>query len=471
MPESPRILIVDDSATMRVKLSVHFRERGWRSLPCGNPAEALALLVRGGVNLIISDVDMPQMDGITFLRTVKADPRTAPLPFVMYSAVFEVPAWADQAYAAGAAVCLLKPMEPTRLLDEVLAVLEGRASQRGTAVVAAAPRNGEPTVNTLPGSRPAGESAQAVELRPPLPPDVSPAPPVENLPPPAAPVAGAPASTSVDAAASDAPRVEAVDIAALEPALLETLEDHEAFVLARERDLRERIATGLSGAACVLDPRGAIRTVMGCFDAWFSGGRSAEGRPFADVVPLRSREDGAGPSAWVKPAPESRRFRAGVWAQDGRWMEFDVSTAGVAGEPGQPPDTLVVLRDRTFERRVEEERREAEMLVTALGAGVLTLDVTGRVLRANALFAVQFGYTAEELVGRSGRPFWGPPGTPHSYEAIFRSALSKGFDGVVAAQRRDGTSLRLQLKAVAILGEQDVPVGTLWITRPEAGGT
>ncbi|MBI5368209.1 MAG: PAS domain-containing protein [Planctomycetes bacterium] len=182
-------------------------------------------------------------------------------------------------------------------------------------------------------------------------------------------------------------------------------------------------------------------------------------------MPLRSRERGAGPSAWVKPGPDLRRQRAGVWTADGRWREFEVSACRLPPGEGGAEETLVALRDCTLERSVEEERTEAALVVAAFGAGVLVLDVTGRVLRANPEFLLQLGYLREELVGRSARPLWGAPGTPESYETIFRAALASGYEGEVLATRKDGGKIRLRVRAVAVPGEQDVPVGSLWITR------
>lgn len=413
-----QILIVDDSATIRVKLSSHFRERGWGSVLAASASEALVHLTHGAYHLIVSDVDMPQMDGMAFLRTVKANPRTAAIPFAFYSAVFETPGWGDLAYAAGAVRCLLKPMDPTTLLDEIQGVLEGTAPARATVVVAP--------------PRADGTAAPAACAPPPVP---MPAP--EPAREPAA--AAAVAAPAVAAPAPAAPTTEA--------------------------DLLERVTRTLEGAACLLDPEGVIEAVFGRFAEWFGGERAVLGRLFVDVVPLRSRADGGGPVAWLKPSPEESRAAAGVWTASGHWMELDVATWPMVPRPGAMPHTLVVLRDRSFERRLEEERRATATLVDALGAGVLTLDVTGRALRANPRFLAQLGYAETDLVGRSCRPLWGPAGSPQAYETIFRAALARGFEGEVEARRKDGTPLRVHLRAVAISGEQGVPVGTLWITR------
>ncbi|TAL35029.1 MAG: response regulator [Spirochaetes bacterium] len=70
---SKTILVVDDSPSIRQLLSFTLKERGYTVLEAGNGQEALAKLAGGKINLIVCDVNMPEMDGITFVKTVKTD--------------------------------------------------------------------------------------------------------------------------------------------------------------------------------------------------------------------------------------------------------------------------------------------------------------------------------------------------------------------------------------------------------------
>lgn len=67
------LLIVDDEAEIRDALSRHFRFLGYEVSTAGNGAEALAELASKKVDVIISDIVMPVMDGVDLLRTVRRE--------------------------------------------------------------------------------------------------------------------------------------------------------------------------------------------------------------------------------------------------------------------------------------------------------------------------------------------------------------------------------------------------------------
>ena len=70
------ILIVDDSSSLRTVVKIALNRAGYDVLEAGDGKEALAQLDKAGkVNLIVSDVNMPNMDGITFVTEVKKHPR------------------------------------------------------------------------------------------------------------------------------------------------------------------------------------------------------------------------------------------------------------------------------------------------------------------------------------------------------------------------------------------------------------
>lgn len=78
-----RILIVDDSAPIRAMLKKLFEKNGYEVLTAENGMQAfIALDVEKNIEAIISDVEMPEMDGWAFIRNIKADTRFEALPFV-----------------------------------------------------------------------------------------------------------------------------------------------------------------------------------------------------------------------------------------------------------------------------------------------------------------------------------------------------------------------------------------------------
>ncbi|SUX30372.1 response regulator [Chromobacterium vaccinii] len=71
------ILIVDDSTTLRQVVRMTLAGAGYEVLEAGNGKEALDILDGRKIHLIISDVNMPQMDGISLLKTSSSCPTTS----------------------------------------------------------------------------------------------------------------------------------------------------------------------------------------------------------------------------------------------------------------------------------------------------------------------------------------------------------------------------------------------------------
>ncbi len=82
-----RILVVDDSATIRRIVKKALQEAGFQVETAIHGREALAMISAGALpDLILSDIDMPEMNGIDFCEAVHADPQLATIPFMIMSA-------------------------------------------------------------------------------------------------------------------------------------------------------------------------------------------------------------------------------------------------------------------------------------------------------------------------------------------------------------------------------------------------
>mgnify|MGYP000868789102 CR=1 FL=1 len=113
------ILIVDDSSSLRTVVKMALERAGYAVLEAGDGKAALARLdAAGKVNLIVTDVNMPQMDGITFVTEVKKHPRHRFTPVVMLTTEGQ-DAKKEQGRAAGAKAWITKPFNPPQLLDAV----------------------------------------------------------------------------------------------------------------------------------------------------------------------------------------------------------------------------------------------------------------------------------------------------------------------------------------------------------------
>lgn len=110
-----RVLIVDDAALMRVYYRSILEGAGFLVEEALNGLEALETLLARPVDLLVVDINMPQMDGLTFLRTLreKAGP-IASTPALVTSTESAAADFAA-ARAAGANYYLVKPVERERL--------------------------------------------------------------------------------------------------------------------------------------------------------------------------------------------------------------------------------------------------------------------------------------------------------------------------------------------------------------------
>ncbi|MFA9439699.1 response regulator [Uliginosibacterium sp. sgz301328] len=115
---SKTILIVDDSFSLRQTLVIALRGVGYDVVEATDGRDALAKLDGTRFNLIISDVNMPNMDGISFVKAAKA------LPAYRFTPVIMLTTESDQAKVlagkeAGVRAWVLKPFQPPALLDAV----------------------------------------------------------------------------------------------------------------------------------------------------------------------------------------------------------------------------------------------------------------------------------------------------------------------------------------------------------------
>ena len=113
------ILIVDDSSSLRTVVRMALVRAGYEVIEAGDGVEGLTQLDKAGkVNLIVSDVNMPNMDGIAFVTKVKQHPRHKFTPVIMLTTEGQ-DAKKEQGRAAGAKAWIVKPFNPPQLLDAV----------------------------------------------------------------------------------------------------------------------------------------------------------------------------------------------------------------------------------------------------------------------------------------------------------------------------------------------------------------
>jgi two-component system chemotaxis response regulator CheY len=115
-------LIVDDSTSLRQMVAYTLSQAGFSVLEAGNGEEGLKVLDGKRVDLIITDLNMPVMDGITFIRALRGRTATRFTPVLMLTTESQATKKAE-GKSAGATGWIVKPFHPDRLLEIIRKVL------------------------------------------------------------------------------------------------------------------------------------------------------------------------------------------------------------------------------------------------------------------------------------------------------------------------------------------------------------
>jgi len=121
---SLKFLVVDDFSTMRRIVRNLLKELGFTNVEeAEDGAVALSKLRQGGFEVVVSDWNMPNMDGLTLLQTVRADAELKSLPFLMITAEAKKENIAA-AVQAGASSCIAKPFTAATLQEKLDKIFE-----------------------------------------------------------------------------------------------------------------------------------------------------------------------------------------------------------------------------------------------------------------------------------------------------------------------------------------------------------
>ena len=116
MPKT--VMIVDDSASLRQVVSIALKGAGYDVLEACDGQDALSKLTGQKVHLVISDVNMPNMDGISFVKNLKQLPEYKFTPVIMLTTESQEGKKAE-GQAAGAKAWVVKPFQPAQMLAAV----------------------------------------------------------------------------------------------------------------------------------------------------------------------------------------------------------------------------------------------------------------------------------------------------------------------------------------------------------------
>lgn len=119
---SRTILAVDDSASIRMMLSFTLEQSGYRVIEAADGRDGLARIRAEEVDMVITDLNMPNMDGIGLIRGIRENPSSRFTPIIMLSTESHE-ARKHEAKAAGATGWIVKPFRPEQLLAVVRKVI------------------------------------------------------------------------------------------------------------------------------------------------------------------------------------------------------------------------------------------------------------------------------------------------------------------------------------------------------------
>lgn len=112
------IMIVDDSASLRQVVAIALRGAGYDVMEACDGKDALTKLTGQKINLIISDVNMPNMDGISMVRELKKIPAYKFTPVIMLTTETQ-DSKKKEGQEAGARAWVVKPFQPAQMLAAV----------------------------------------------------------------------------------------------------------------------------------------------------------------------------------------------------------------------------------------------------------------------------------------------------------------------------------------------------------------
>lgn len=118
-----RILVIDDEAPIREVVAASLQKLGgWEVVVAASGKEALQQIYTTPPDAIVLDVIMPEMDGLTFLKYLRADPLTKSIPVVLLTAnsyLFETRIFSQM----GVVLAVDKPFSPKNLIQQMIDVL------------------------------------------------------------------------------------------------------------------------------------------------------------------------------------------------------------------------------------------------------------------------------------------------------------------------------------------------------------
>ena len=115
---SMTVLTVDDSRTMREMLRLALTDAGYRVVQAEDGVHGLEVLSGEAPDVIVTDINMPRLDGFGFIEEVRGDPRHRATPILVLTTESDAEK-KNRARMAGATGWIVKPFNPVKLVDAI----------------------------------------------------------------------------------------------------------------------------------------------------------------------------------------------------------------------------------------------------------------------------------------------------------------------------------------------------------------
>lgn len=137
-----KLLLADDSVTIQKVVELVLSGEGFEIRSANNGEEALAVMPEFRPDIVLSDIEMPVMDGYKLCKSIKTDPDTRDIPVILLAGVFE-PISEELARDSGADERIIKPFESQELIGKINAVLAIKEAHEAETVEAVEVDSGE----------------------------------------------------------------------------------------------------------------------------------------------------------------------------------------------------------------------------------------------------------------------------------------------------------------------------------------
>jgi DNA-binding response OmpR family regulator len=135
-PSPTTVLVLDDRTESRYLVATWLSRAGYEVVEASSGAEALAAVRRGGIDVALLDVNLPDMSGFEVCESIRADVVTAAMPVIHLSATAVASADRSEGLLRGADAFLIEPLDPRVLLATITAVIRRSDMRRRIRVTA-----------------------------------------------------------------------------------------------------------------------------------------------------------------------------------------------------------------------------------------------------------------------------------------------------------------------------------------------